>query len=156
MTFKGHLIAHSNRGLDHMRTRMAIRTAIFTRKRSEMTRMNWKHDADIGHVVLIPYSGATILKHCCCFWAAFPWRKVIFNPFPKRQILDPSKLNEFVDGNFKFDGNSGNLSKRVENTVGNGEIARYDTIITMPKNDPVISRIFCLCDWNYIYILTFF
>ena len=25
-----------------------------------------------------------------------------FNPFPKRQILDPSKLKRFADDNFKF------------------------------------------------------
>ena len=28
-----------------------------------------------------------------------------FNPFPKRQILDSSKLKEFADDNFKFDEN---------------------------------------------------
>ena len=48
-----------------------------------------------------------------------------FSPFPKRQILDSSKLKEFADGNFKFDENDRKFSKRVENTVGKGEIARY-------------------------------
>ena len=28
----------------------------------------------------------------------------MFNPFPKLQILDSSKLKEFADDNFKFDG----------------------------------------------------
>ena len=46
-------------------------------------------------------------------------------PFPKRQILDYSKLKEFADDNFKFDDNGRKLSKWVENTVGKGEIARY-------------------------------
>ena len=41
------------------------------------------------------------------------------------QILDSSKLKEFVDDNFKFDENGRKLSKWVENTVGKGEIARY-------------------------------
>ena len=31
-------------------------------------------------------------------------------PFPKRQILDSSKLKEFADDNFKFDENAGKLS----------------------------------------------
>ena len=37
--------------------------------------------------------------------------------FPKRQILDSSKLEEFADNNFKFDENGRKISKRVENTV---------------------------------------
>ena len=45
--------------------------------------------------------------------------------FSKRQILDFSKLKQFVDNNFKFDENGRKFSKRVENTVGKGEIARY-------------------------------
>ena len=39
-------------------------------------------------------------------------------PFPKRQILDSSKLKEFADDNFKFHENGRKSSKRVENTVG--------------------------------------
>ena len=46
-------------------------------------------------------------------------------PFPKQQILDSSELKEFVDNNFKFDENGRNFSRRVENTVGKGEIACY-------------------------------
>ena len=38
----------------------------------------------------------------------------------------PSKLKEFADDNFKFDENGRKLSKQVENTVGKGEIARYE------------------------------
>ena len=38
------------------------------------------------------------------------------------QILDSSK--EFADDNFKFDENGRKFSKRVENTVGKGDIAR--------------------------------
>ena len=45
-------------------------------------------------------------------------------PFPTRQILDSSKLKEFTDHNFNFHENGGKLSKRVENTVRKGEIAR--------------------------------
>ena len=44
-------------------------------------------------------------------------------PITRRQILDSSKPKEFADDNFKFDENGRKLSKRVENTVGKGEIA---------------------------------
>ena len=45
------------------------------------------------------------------------------SPITRRQILDPSKLKEFADDNFKYDENGRKLSKRVKNTVGKGEIA---------------------------------
>ena len=54
-------------------------------------------------------------------------------PFPKRQILDSSKLKEFADDNFKFDENGRKLSKRIENTVGKGEIARYEQFLLFPQ-----------------------
>ena len=38
-------------------------------------------------------------------------------------ILDSSKLKEFADDNSKFDENGREFSKKVENTVVNGEIA---------------------------------
>ena len=42
--------------------------------------------------------------------------------FPKWQILESFKLKEFVDGSFKFYENGAKFSKRLENTVGKGEI----------------------------------
>ena len=36
--------------------------------------------------------------------------------FPKRQILEPSKLKEFAADNFKFDENGRKFSKWVKNT----------------------------------------
>ena len=38
-------------------------------------------------------------------------------------------MKEFADDNFKFDENSRKLSKRVENTVGKGEIAHYEQFL---------------------------
>ena len=52
---------------------------------------------------------------------------------PFRQILDSSKLEESADDNFKFDDNGRKLSKRVENTVGKGEIARYKQFLLFPQ-----------------------
>ena len=54
-------------------------------------------------------------------------------PFPKRQILNASILKEFADENFKFDENGRELSYRVENAVGKGEIARYEQFLLFPQ-----------------------
>ena len=54
-------------------------------------------------------------------------------PFPKRQIKDSSKLKDFADDNFKSDENGRKLSKPVENTVGKGEIARYEQFLLFPQ-----------------------
>ena len=51
----------------------------------------------------------------------------------RRQILDSSKLKEFVDNNFKFDENGRKLSMWVENTVGKGEIARDEQFLLFPQ-----------------------
>ena len=54
-------------------------------------------------------------------------------PFPKRQILESSKLKEFADNNFRFDKNGSKFSKQVENTVGKGEIARKEQFLLFPQ-----------------------
>ena len=48
-------------------------------------------------------------------------------------MLDSSKLKQFADDNFKFDENGRKLSKRVENTVGKGEIARFEQLLLFPQ-----------------------
>ena len=55
------------------------------------------------------------------------------NPFPKRQILESSKLKEIADDNAKFDEYDGKFSKWIENTVGKGEIARYEQFLLFPQ-----------------------
>ena len=47
----------------------------------------------------------------------------------QRQILNYSKLKEFSDNNFKFNEKGRNLSKRVENTAGKGEIAHHEQFL---------------------------
>ena len=42
-------------------------------------------------------------------------------------------MKEFADDNFRFDENSRKLSKRVENTVGKGEIAHYEQFLLFPQ-----------------------
>ena len=48
-------------------------------------------------------------------------------------MLDSSKLKEFADDNFKFGENGRKLSKRLEHTVGKGEIARYEQFLLFPQ-----------------------
>ena len=59
--------------------------------------------------------------------------RILYQPFPKWQILDSSKLKEFADDNFKFDENGRKLHKWVENTEGKGEIARYEQFLLFPQ-----------------------
>ena len=54
-------------------------------------------------------------------------------PITRQQILDSFKLKEFPDDNFKFHRNERQLSKQVENTVGKGEIARYEQFLLFPQ-----------------------
>ena len=48
-------------------------------------------------------------------------------------MLDSSKLKDFADNNSKFDENGRKVSKRVENTVGKGEIARNEQFLLFPQ-----------------------
>ena len=76
----------------------------------------------------------------------------VVEPITIWQILDSSKLKEFADDNFKFDENSRKLSKRVENTVGKGEIARYEQFLHFPQcfqkaRFPVASKGVIVWEW---------
>ena len=54
-------------------------------------------------------------------------------PITRRQILGNSKLKKFADNIFKFDETGRKLSKQLENTVGKGEIARYEQFLLFPQ-----------------------
>ena len=45
-------------------------------------------------------------------------------------------MREFADENFKFDEYDGKFSKRTENTVGKGEIARYEQFLLFQQCFP--------------------
>ena len=62
----------------------------------------------------------------------FPAIFIKFNPLPDDKILDSSKLKQCADDNFEFDENTRKLSQREENTVGKGEIARYEQFLLFP------------------------
>ena len=40
-------------------------------------------------------------------------------------------MKEFADDNLKFDENGSKFSKQVENTVGKGEIARFEQLLVL-------------------------
>ena len=53
----------------------------------------------------------------------------MLEPFPNWQI---SKLKVYADDNFKHDEYGWKFSKRLENTVGKGEIAYYKQFLLYP------------------------
>ena len=64
------------------------------------------------------------------------------------------------DDNFKFDENGRKLSKRVENTVGKGEIARYEQFLLFPQCFqkacfPGSSKGVVVCEWVKTYLSIF-
>ena len=52
----------------------------------------------------------------------------------------------FADDNFKFDENGRKLSKQVENTVGKGEIARYEQFLLFPQCFLPYKKKRCVCE----------
>ena len=79
----------------------------------------------VGQTVIHPRSVFThhSQEHFCSFSSK------LFNPLPKRKILDSPKLKVFADDNFKFDENGRKLSKWVEKTVAKGEIAPFEQFL---------------------------
>ena len=67
---------------------------------------------------------AIILTQFCSFF---------LDLFPKRQILDASKLKGYAEDDFSSDVNGRKFSKWVENTVRKGEIARYEQFLLFPQ-----------------------
>ena len=59
--------------------------------------------------------------------------RISLNPLPDNKILDGSTLRQSADKNFEFDENSRKFSKRLENTVDKGEIARYEQFLLFPQ-----------------------
>ena len=48
-------------------------------------------------------------------------------------MLDSAKLKDFANNNLKLEENGRKLFKPVENTVGKGEIARYEYFLLFPE-----------------------
>ena len=51
----------------------------------------------------------------------------------KCQIFTLFQAEEFPDNSFLFDENGSKFSKRLENTVGKGEIARFEQFLLFPQ-----------------------
>ena len=61
------------------------------------------------------------------------WTLLPSIPLADDKILDRSNLKQSADNNFEFDENSKKFFKRVENTVGKGEIACYKQFLLSPQ-----------------------
>ena len=61
----------------------------------------------------------------------------VLNTFPNNKFFTLPKsftfLKEFADQNFELDENGRRFSKRVEDTVGKGEIAHYEQFLLLPQ-----------------------
>ena len=64
-----------------------------------------------------------------------PERKVAstWDQTHNHQVMSPTRSPLSHPGGFKFDENGRKLSKQVENTVGKGEIARYEQFLLFPQ-----------------------
>ena len=58
---------------------------------------------------------------------------VVFNSLQTTNYRLFQSESEFADDNSKSDENDRKLPKRVENTVGKGEIARYEQFLLFPQ-----------------------
>ena len=95
----------------------------------ERVRTLWKkHKMLVISIFSTSHNVVKFSHFCYVFQSAY-----FFNPFPKRQFLDSSKLKEFDDDNFKFDENVRKFCKWVENTVEKREIARYEQFLLFPQ-----------------------
>ena len=55
------------------------------------------------------------------------------NIFPKRPIIDSSKLKDVAGNNFNFGENDREFFMGEENTVGKGETAQYEQFLLFPQ-----------------------
>ena len=86
-------------------------------------RLNESAQKVLSHVSLSRPTSKRFAIVQFCAW------KGTSKPYPKRQILDASKLTEFADDNFEFDENGRNFYKWVENIVRIGETAHYEQFL---------------------------
>ena len=58
----------------------------------------------------------------------------VVNPLPNDNFFFySSHLKELADDNLKFHGNGRKVFEKIENTVGKGEIARYEQFLLFPQ-----------------------
>ena len=64
-----------------------------------------------------------------------PWKRAFENIVQHILLYEQGFLfiNPFPNSNSKFDKNAGDFFKRVENTVGKGEIAHYEQFLLFPQ-----------------------
>ena len=89
--------------------------------------------SETGNMILATLSISSTVSSNFDYSKFLSFTKGFILTFPKWQILDSSKFEEFADDNSKFDENCGKFSRWVENTVGKGEIARYEQFLLFPQ-----------------------
>ena len=57
----------------------------------------------------------------------------VSNSLQNDNLVDLSKLKEFADSDFKVDENDTKFYNKLENTIGKGEIARYEQFLLVPQ-----------------------
>ena len=85
---------------------------------------------------------------------------IVITLLPDDKILDWSKLKQSADDNSVFDVNSIKFSKLVENTVGEGEIARCEQFLLFPQCFqkacfPGVSKGVIVWEWVKHYTIIF-
>ena len=93
------------------------------------------------------------LSHKVCNFSLIHlgWDTGLLSTFFTRQILDFCKLKEIANDNLEFGENGEKFSKRVQNTVGKGEIACYEQFLLFQqyfqkiwqKNEQMLSKGSC-------------
>ena len=112
---------------------------LFTAKKETFLKTLWEKEKMLGtsifsfsHNVFCPYQNkfqiySRIYFVVCKFFQFGPVSSLLCGKeLTRQQILGSSKLKEFADDNLKFEENGRKLFKPTENTVGKGEIARYE------------------------------
>ena len=71
------------------------------------------------------------------------WELSHLTLYEKKKFLDESKLKVFTEDNFSLNENGNKFFKRVENTVGKEEIARFEQFLLFPQ----CFQKTCIADW---------
>ena len=102
-----------------------LATTIFNSDTTDLTEFNPEFLQSWKKIHLKNITGKK--RKCCCNEHCLPFLKCFY------PIRNSSKLKDLKDNNFQLDENGRKFSKRVENTVGKGEIACYEQFLLFPQ-----------------------
>ena len=99
---------------------MSLKRKVFTRCKFFIICTSTRRLDSLQRKSVSPFADAILYLDCA------PTYSTISLTLSQTTNFRHFKLKEFADNNFKFDENGRKFSKRVENTVGKGEIGRYE------------------------------